>query len=408
MKNNLFVTIGLCFFSAPSLLFASTCPVDLYSGREVSELIGQKISSVHAYGYDGKAWNKIPVQVMDRHTGMPQVGNLTRTSRVVLESSNFGSEAPATALVGCKNTLSRIKLPAESSYAYIGTCKLDVSSTVPVRGKFSYNPSTREFETPGIRYQHKETNEFLFTKSYFKVGNAWELIAENAGFNMYLNPKRFFALSFDDSKVQTKMHEYKAGPNALGANLSFYLKWLFFKLNLRTDSNATFFANSVHLPMVFKIPFDVKHRLKFGSGFLFFWKNTGLKYESPESGKGMPVLDYKKHIAKDGQLIKKALEFCGGTSCTYTMRAKTNAGTPFLVQMQVPKYLVKTGFFPMYVAQPKSFIKEMGWNWKKDLTGHLAIYHEASTMQKGLHRLDTSCISGNCCPRRALGSYTNL
>ncbi len=371
-------------------LLAGTCPVDLYAGRETPELLGKPVKDIYAYKYDGKAWHHIPLQAVDRHTGMLQGGPANNASRFILESADFGTAATAASLGSCKgdNQLRRIELPAEGSFAYIGLCRLKAKPASLTKKKFSYLPSARKFETPGIRYQHKETNEFLFTKSFFKVANKWELIAEDAGFNMHLNPKRFFAINFDDTRVQTKMHEFKSGPNALSANLSFYLKLLFFKINLRTDSNATFFANSVHLPMVFKVPFDVRNRLKFGSGFLFFWKNTGLQYEGLDSGKGMPVLDYKKHKAKDGSLLTEALKFCGKSSCTFTMRAKTKSNTPFLVQMQIPKYLVKTGFFPMFVSKPKSFVKEMGWNWKKDLEGKLAIYHEASTMHKGLHRLD--------------------
>ena len=235
------VLLSLCSFS--TLGISGTCPVDLYSGREVPDLVGKTTKDIHAYKYDGKLWHKIPLQVVDRHTGILQTGKVSRSSRIILESANFGKIAPRSALGTCGGLsgLSRVELPAESSYAYIGACDLTVDSVIPSAGKYSYNPALRKFETPGIRYEHKKTNEFLFTKSYFKVGDTWELIAENAGFNMYLNPKRFFAINFDDTKVRTKMHDFKGGKNALGASLSFYLKWLFFKLNLRTDSNATFF-----------------------------------------------------------------------------------------------------------------------------------------------------------------------
>ena len=380
----------VCMLSAHVLL-ASTCPVDLYTGREVPELAGKKIQNIKAYKFDGKAWSVAPIQIVDRHTGMPQNTKATRQSRVILESKHFGKKAPARAHAECKKQkvpLSLVELPAEKSFLYVGTCSLPTKNVQKPAPKFSYIPKLRKFETPGIRYVHKETNEFLFTESYFKVADKWELVAKNAGFNMYLNPKRFIPINFDDTRVQTKMHEFKSGANALSASLSFYLKFLFFKINLRTDSNATFFENSVHLPMVFKVPFDVKNRLKHRSGFLFFWENTGLRYHGLDSGKSIPVLDYQKHKPGDQSLVKKALQFCGGRSCTYSIRASTGAGTPFLVQMQIPKYMVEKGFFPMHVPKPKQFIKKMGWKWKKDLTGHQAIYHEGSTITKGLHRLD--------------------
>lgn len=371
------------------------CPLQVYASRSLHDLIDKPVDGLSLYSsVDGKAWKKQDLQTDNGGLSEKTPKTIQLHTRLTMESKSFGlpRDSRLQALLKCGTKTSHYIYEVQelhsNRFSYLNYCELEDSVGSVQNDQFSYEKASLLFQTPGIRFKHKPWNFYLFESAsvFNQKLQKWLEISKDASFNLHLNVKKFFNINLDDKRVVADLKFLQKGELSLSSRLKFFLKVFFFKMNLSANSFASFYKDGVHLPISFNVPLNASSRLNKGSGFLFSWRNTGMKFTN--IGRGMPVWSYDRFKDHFESLKKEALTFCDSTSCKFSLKSAVG-DQPYTMTMLQSRAAAEQGFFPMWVEDSSAFNSAMstGVN-SSNLQGKVAIYQESSSLRKGEQRLD--------------------
>src|SRR5690606_36012866 len=123
-------------------------------------------------------------------------------------------------------------------------------------------------------------------------------------------------MRFDSDDIVSQLEATRLGPVGDLANLSFFLKILFFKIRMSLTTSVGFYEDSGHIPMMVNIPVDARKYLNPGSGILYSWEVP----EAAATGKStisMPSLSPKEVGKGHAHISKAGLAYCAKKTCLY-------------------------------------------------------------------------------------------
>lgn len=298
-----------------------------------------------------------------------------------------------------------VKMSDADQYVYFAYCPARKSLLKAEQRKFQFNPDDRFVRAPTYQFTYSKHNHILFDRinvEGIEVGRAADLRIRS-------DVKRFFTLDFSSKDVESVIDAHRVGKHAFLANLTFYLKILFFKIDLELNTAMAFFSNAVHIPMVLHMPVEANEWLHPASGTFYTWEIDPLFMKLDYSGKELPILEPDQIKAGWQELAKVGLRFCKASECIYWLRGKFGEKS-FAMQYIIPKHLVKRGFFPLLTSRAQQSEVALGWRDEDEVDAsknRVGIYFESSGLTKGEHEWEFWIQMGQpaenkSCPRKAI------
>ncbi len=283
-------------------------------------------------------------------------------------------------------------------FAYLTNCGLQARPAFhPFR--VAFEKEKHLLESPIYRYKFNSENYMQFHSIDFRNGNEWATVAQDSRMLIRADVKNFFNMNFDSRQIESRLEASRLGPVGNLARLSFYLRILFFKIDLKLSTDVAFYEDSGRIPMMVNIPVNAQEYLHPGSGILYSWALSPEAEKAPKEIK-MPALDIKEVKKGYKEYAKTGLANCKGKDCTFTYTVDY-LNKRLSMDLVVKKELVEKGFFPVYVDDVLKYADEMGWdlNFPKG-TKRPGLYFEVSGLPKGGHPWDFWLRLGT--PREAL------
>lgn len=343
--------------------------------------------------FPDEMWRRDFVNVYDRLLLNPdQFGPKKQVSTSVDKAS--GNPLRYYNFPGC--TSSYVFEIAEASraehVAYLAVCggKTQLEPTTPV----TYDTQQFNLRSPSYLYSFQPTNHMLFKE--ISLYPNFIQVAKKASMIIHNDIRNFFNLNLSGQDLESYLEEYRSGPLSLVGRLKFYLKILFFKIKLSLTTDASFFADSAHIPQVITIPPRAEGRLNPTSGILYSWSLPEGALVDPQ----MPVAQPK--LAKDGieKVAEMAAPYCSGGNCSF--KIKVVVGNRSIgMQFGLPRQLITRGFFPQMVKDVDGFKKQASWA-DEDEVGNSGLYFETSGLPAGSFGYDFWLQLGDStetCPR---------
>ncbi len=283
-------------------------------------------------------------------------------------------------------------------YAYLTNCGV-LAAPVFHPFKVSFEKDAHLLESPVYRYKFNPENYMQFNSIAFKSGTGWATVAEDSRMLIRADVKNFFDMNFDSRQIESHLEASRLGPVGNLARLSFYLRILFFKIDLKLSTDVGFYQDSGRIPMMVNIPVNAQEYLHPGSGILYSWALSPEAEKAPKEI-NMPPLDVAEVRKGHKEYAKTGLKNCKGNDCTFIYTVDFR-GQRMSMDIVVKKPLVERGFFPAYVDDILKYQDQMGWdlNFPKG-TKRPGLYFEVSGLPKGGHPWDFWLRLGT--PREAL------
>ncbi len=412
----------ITFIVLMSFLFSgltyARCPAYLY-GDQISRIAKGKRSSLGLYvKYADGAWRKSMVQIdpMFRKNKLRFFENnppdqswqklqVRYTDRISVRTQDFGLKNND-AKLPCSATKAVELLSAEGKYGYLVFCQ---EGKVNHSSLLKYKKEHSMLESFSYQYFFDDENKMLFDLLRVKDGVEYSLVASDSNLKIFADIKRFFSLTFDKDQIKSNLESYNL--RALGgvARISFYLKILFFKIDLKLKTDLSFFESSAHIPMTMHLPISGRERLNHRSGMVYSWQTPALNILQPH----MPNYGFaSKAIDSSKEVIEK---YCLNLrECSFEVKIK-NKTKNLKMMMHIPVSLVRQGFYPQYMEDVRKIPKASGFKFDgvglKTAAKHPGIFFRTSYLEKGSHDwdlwldFDSSFVSGSKlagCPQKLI------
>ena len=264
-------------------------------------------------------------------------------------------------------------------FAYLTSCAFAFDSARSP-SMLQFSPAKSLIESPSYSYKFDKNNYLQFEEVKVFSNGPEPLLIKNSKMFVYADIKRFFDVQFGAGDIRSELVNYRIGDISHLANLSFYLKFLFFEINLDLSLNAAFYNQSGSIPMVLTAPYAPKDYLNPGSGVLYTWQkpsSRGIR-ELPE----MPRFNPEDLLASNKRIDQVLSQYCEKQKCFFAYKV-SNGPHSIGLQFILAKQLVKKGFFPTYIEAVKEHADEMGWDGEAAEEGRRAIYFEISGLPEG-------------------------
>ncbi len=382
-----FLTIAMNAHACPAFVWAA----DLKIGSDIER---EKLR-LFALQTEGRVrvWKELPLQIDpmkdDGTLHLPSPNTLPKHvspfDRLSLRIEGFGIKRAKTDALPCgaKQAFELTDAASTGRYAYLATCQqptlLNDKTVVHDSQKFAI--STKRYA-----YEYLPKNQLLFRNFNLINGDRTINATQNANINLRFDFKKFFTIKFENKDIQSFTNATYTGMLGAIANYKFFLKILFFNIDLSLDTTASFFEDSALIPMVFDVPReDVVHR---GSGTLYWWQN-GPDITWNLKSSQIPVANPKLILENPASLLADALKSCTGETCFYSIEGKVH-DQDFFVDLKVPLALARTGFFPAFVPSIRDFETKMKWANHKpaDVDDASGIFFDSTLTRKGLYRVE--------------------
>lgn len=345
----------------------------------------------------GSAWRAIPLQVDpidgDGHLVFFEDSSYMNRAVDAYDYLNFRVEDfgerfdPTKDKLPCAGSLVyEVKDDAGKRYAYLTNCGL-VAAPVSHPFLVAFDKKNHRLESATYQYKFNPENYMQFSSIAFRGADGWDVVAEDSRMLIRADVKNFFTMNFDSRQIESHLEESRLGPVGDLARLSFYLRILFFKIDLRLSTDVGFFLDSGHIPMMVNIPVNAYEYLHPASGILYTWALSPAA-EAGVKDVHMPLLDVDTVKKGYVELAKIGQRSCRKGDCEYRYTVDVR-GRRLSMDLVVKKALVDRGFFPIYVDDVNKYKEAMGWelNVPKDVR-RPGIYFEVSGLPKGGHPWD--------------------
>lgn len=375
-------------YSCPATFINMEFPVPLTGSRNQVRLFTKKKSSQN--------WDSIPLQIDPLTTdGRFQFftdeswrqAKLEAMDRFIFDSPLGDSSVASINELPC-HAKKAYRLKAAASEAYLTLCE-GFYPPVPTPSLPPARHADNSIETTQYHYEFSPSNQMLFR--HIVLGSEpsnRKIIAEDSDLLIRSDVKNFFELHFNSQNFESHLERSRPGPVGTLAELSFYLKILFFRLKMSLITDVTFARDSGHIPMVVQLPVDAFRHLHPKSGILYSWHLANGALIEP-AGVQMPILKAEEVSQGYDFIAKKGLQYCAGNLCRFSVRAESGEST-LVMQFGIARNLVQRGFFPFFVASVDAHNEDMGWNLQpKQLNaGRIGLYFEVSGLPAGGHPWD--------------------
>lgn len=397
-------TVTILFFSSLVSVYTLSpikayayCPSTLFSGEVEPPPQGAKDSFRMFAKRRAKglaSWTPIPLQIdqvnQEGRLVFPDdptyTQALTQTDLMLFSSRSFGEKIRSSQdLLPCSGPAIYELIDLQrKQFAYLTQCP-STSEKPSFPNAARFEPERNLLESEGYRYHFNSENYLQFDRiEFLTTANEWETIARDSRMLIRSDVRRFFTMHFDSKQIESKLEKYRLGPLADLARLSFFLRLLFFRLDISLSTDVAFFNDAGHIPMMINIPVNAFDWLNPRSGILYTWVLSDKAQREPHIVK-MPRLNVEEVKKGWSHLAKTGLDYCLGADCIYKFGVKVG-GRYLVMNLSLKKKLVEHGFFPIFIDDVAA--KKDTMNWKIDTsqeTTRMGMYFEVSGLPKGGH-----------------------
>lgn len=401
MKWRASVSLSLALLAATPDAFA--CPGFLFIDGFGPGILPQKRKELNLFilqddGVGGEKWRKEALQ-LDPFTVDGKLKffdpaaqwleePLQPFDRLAMDSEKFGNRYHREAGFPCQaEHIFEIRTQT-MKFAYLAFCKEKRHWNHQLAfHTIKHDPAMREVRTPNFLYRYAADNHLLFKSialPYDRQGGYPLFIAEDSDQVIRGDVKNFFTLNFTKDDVDAHIARERRGPLGLVGSMNFWLRILFFKIDLRLSPEVSFFENVVFMPMVMHLPVDATQYLNPGSGLFYTWR-AGRDVLIDYGRSRIPELDPEKIKAGVTSLKTLGLPFCRGQVCRFKIMGEI-ADRLFSLDFNIRPELVERGFFPQLMKDTMKAEAALGWAVSKDRSpGRMGMYFETSGLEQGNH-----------------------
>jgi hypothetical protein len=391
--------------AAPPL--ADACPAYV-QGKDVLLLGSAPRSSLalFALASGGKSWQALPLQVdpLDENgvlrspaSGAPDLATkpFEANDRLALRREGFGARAVAGAPpLPCRaRRVVELRTPGDRpTYAYLAACDGPPSPALAPPLPVRHDAAQRRITAERYDYVYLPNNQLMYKTMTTRDpagASAPMLASTDAELDLHLDIVNFFTLDLGNDDVESYVSASRIGNVGMLANMDFYLRLLFFKIDLKMATTVGFWGDSAHIPSLVDVPRDGPSMLHPDSGLLYAFKAHAARFDQSRPERTMPNADAKVLLAGPDTAARVGAAYCGATMCTFRLRG-TIGPQAFGIDVDIAPELVKMGFFPMWVPDVAAFKKAMGWTDEVDAAdvGRVALYINNSGMKQGQYKFD--------------------
>ena len=264
-------------------------------------------------------------------------------------------------------------------YLYLFVCK----KKQPIfQSPIRFDEKQRIVASDAYQYLYDENNQLSFREITMqgKQSSSWEKIAFNAEQVILADVKRFFTLKFDASDVSAKLLKKVSGSTSLIGLLQFYLKILFFKIELSLTPEVQFYEDSLYMPMSLFSPVEAKEYINKGSGIFYSWQSPASVQWDIE-GAEIPRFVKPKEFS---QISKK---FCNDKYCRFSLSGKTKQNK-FELNFSIQKNIADLKFYPQLITDFSKINDAFDETITKSSQNRIGVFFETSQLPKGNHYWD--------------------
>jgi hypothetical protein len=398
-------------FACPAFLGAKEVQSTLKSANTLRSQM--RLFTIQDSQIDDKTvtrWEEKPVQVEPLNEenllildekNPPTTFPVAANDRIVMRVEDFGAKLSDQKNAPCHaENVYEIK-NSKNQFAYLAACR----SNQPFLGRpVIHTPKDRMINASLYRYQYLPNNQLMYEKLIATdPATKKEFVgAANSNMILHLDIKKFFTMDFNNDDVNSMITGSYEGSVGTLSNISFFLKLMFFKIDLKMDTSVAFYGDSGLIPTKFEAPMeDILHP---GSGMLYNWQTAQSKIDHERTRKTLPYADPKLILSGPEKLAKAGLKHCD-KDCTFRLQGSLGS-SPFSLDINLDRYMVEKGFFPIFVSDLKQFAAEMEWDLDEEPPANtIAIYFENSGLPKGFHHMRQwirmgEASNSDTCPRK--------
>lgn len=391
------IFLGITLWLDASMSYA--CPGYL-PAKSILPQLSAKRSHISAFAIQSseghRRWIRIPVQIdpldedgilsegIDDKSAANEI--LALSDRLVLNAELFGPKMKDDDPSPCSTSAALIELHGNRGFAYLASCaEIPSSGASPIH----HNPDQRMITGPFYEYQYLESNQLIWEKFFTKSSLSEKTTAINqAAMVGRFDFRNFLALNFDNSSIESYVESVHHGELGMVSRIQFYLRMLFLKIQIKMATSASFYADSANIPMDLDFPGIAESALNPESGVFLNWINGRMDFDPRHSGSNIPLAE--PAISKSGSenMAKIGLRQCKNQNpCVFRLTGQY--GTESLtIDLNIPRYLVEHGYFPMWVEDAAEFRRQMGWNEQDDAQKRVGIYLDTQGIPAGKHRME--------------------
>jgi len=412
LSTILWVPTGI---ACPAYLSADKVPSASNSLRRQLKLFAVEV------GHSGvRNWTNLPMQVdaLDRKGILKQnpkgqdLKNLAieETDRINLRRERFSFKAVPSDGAPC-DTDKGLELQNPENlgqYAYLVHCKNDHDFGQIYKNPVRIDPVIHKITAPRFEYDYQPNNQLMYKNMVAKGKHPFQptLAVANSDVNIHLDIRRFFTMNFNNNNVESYVRNKSSGPVGIVGSIDFFLRLLFFKIDLKMATTIGFYEDSGHIPTLVDVPRDAPKMLNPGSGILYLWTTKAAIFDQSKPENTMPIIQPKAVLSGWENHAKTGLTYCDGEECVFRLRGNV-VGESFGLDVNIARSEVERGFFPTWVPNVAKFKKEMKWDSNpKDGPDVVGVYFENAGLLKGQYKLDQWLRIGSAesistsCPRK--------
>ncbi len=399
----------------PAYLSAEKVPMTNGSPRRQLKLFAVEIAASGV-----RKWINLPLQVdaLDEKGVLKQnpMGQELRnlaidpTDRINLRREKFGFKKVASDGAPCV-TERGIELQDPENvgkFAYLVQCGNDHAFAKIHKLPVSIDPVLHKITAPQFEYDYQPNNQLMYKNMITKGKHPFPptIAVADSDVNIHLDMQNFFTMDFNNDNVESYVRNNMSGPVGMVGSIDFFLRLLFFKIDLKMATTVGFYEDSGHIPTVVDVPRDAPKMLNPGSGLMYLWTTKAAVFDQSNPVKTMPFIQPKIVLSGWENHAKTGLSYCVGSECVFRLRGNV-VGESFGLDINVPRDVVARGFFPSWVPNVAKFKKDMDWDADpKEGTDVVGVYFENGGLLKGQYKLEQWLRIGSAesisssCPRK--------
>lgn len=307
--------------------------------------------------------------------------NIQPTDMLVFYTDRFGARRPTQLQLPCHaKTLFEI-ISDTNRYGYLAICTDQDTPTKLVA--INHSRSQRLVTAEKYKYRYQATNHLIFEELSLVQDNRGSpnlVLGTNSDQYLRVDIRNFFTLNFNSDDIKAIINTEGRGPLTLMGNLSFFLRILFFQIELELEPVVLFFKDSIYMPMVIYIPLNARKYLNPLSGLYYtFTKGSDVILDQ---NNGLPKFD--PGIIKRGyrELAEVGISYCRKTMCHFNVQGKLGK-THFSLSLNIARSLVASGFFPLLITDVHKLKQRLDLDISSSSTQRMGIYFETSGLTPG-------------------------
>lgn len=281
------------------------------------------------------------------------------------------------------------ELEYAGKFAYIAVCDEEMP-TLSAGDPVQLDELKRVVSTRYYRYQYSTRNHLVFDNIDLAGTNFKDFIsvAKDSDLLIVGDVRNFFTLYFDSADIDAFITQKRSGPMGLMGGLKFFLKILYFHIQMSLMPEVNFFEDSLFMPMTMFLPVNAKKYLRSGSGIYYTWasgKDTEWLWDKSQLEELNPAILNPKY---QGPASMPAERYCDESKCRYSLLGRAK-GRLFSLHFEISRQAAELGFFPRLirdVPRVEALIKHPVSRFTA--AERVGLYFETARLPEGEHTWD--------------------